>query len=384
MRNIRHALGSVLLGAGIIFFANGCKVDDRFDISHLNSEVTVKVPPVPLNNLGRYPLKSILSLQDSEYISVDPNGDYQVSFDIEPFRFSLSVPDMAEGGDISYSFDPVRYSIGDLPAILTGKGQEIVAGLSEIEISVQVESGLPAEFSMGTVLETLKGGSVQHRYELGPFTVPSGKSEFVLSERGSGSRQDVTYQQVPDLQNCLSPIPDELIISDLTISASEEERKKVEVGKDYDFTCGVSVSTPLAFTADSKVQLSIPIDAEVNLEQVGLKKAILKVDVYNSIPLDFTVSAYAMDLQGNRSPSIKATVDVPIKGGSVDSPAVTPATVTLTTEGDLRMSGIILDLSASSNASVAGIHFNENQGLELRNAVLSFPEGIQVQMFANQ
>ena len=176
----------------------------------------------------------------------------------------------------------------------------------------------------------------------------------------------------------LSPIPDELIIKDLTVSADADQRKKVVAGREYGITCAVSVTTPLAFSAESNVHLTIPVNAEVNLDQVGLKKAVLKMDVVNSIPLDFSISAYALDQQGNRLESVKATTDVPIKGGSVDSPAVTPATVTLTTDGDLRFSGIVLELS------VAGIHFNEKQGIELRNVVVSFPEGIQVQIIDNK
>ena len=384
MKNNRWITG-ILMGFSVTALLCGCKVDDRFDLGKLNSEVTVKVPPVPVGNLERFSLKQIISLDEkSEYVTIDPNGDYLVSFAVDPFHFSVTVPDTGEDGPVSYNFDSISYQIDGLPDILTGEGQEIGAELSEIEVSVQLDSEIPADFTVGTAMETHLKGAVLHRYDFTQLAVPSGKSEYVLNEKGSGSRTGVTYKSVPELGKLLSPIPDELIIKDLTVSADADQRKKVVAGREYGITCAVSVTTPLAFSAESNVHLTIPVNAEVNLDQVGLKKAVLKMDVVNSIPLDFSISAYALDQQGNRLESVKATTDVPIKGGSVDSPAVTPATVTLTTDGDLRFSGIVLELSASSNASVAGIHFNEKQGIELRNVVVSFPEGIQVQIIDNK
>ena len=57
--------------------------------------------------------------------------------------------------------------------------------------------------------------------------------------------------------------------------------------------------------------------------------------------------------------------------------------MTLTTGGDLRFKGLVLHLSAKSNAQVAGTHLNQAQGLEFRDLVLSLPDGVQVKLDLN-
>ena len=123
--------------------------------------------------------------------------------------------------------------------------------------------------------------------------------------------------------------------------------------------------------------MSAPLDAELNLEQIGLKKAALHLDVENTIPLDFTVDLYACDGNGQRIETIQffdsGTVSVP--GRSTDS-----LCLTLTSQGDLRFSSLVLTLTASSNPALAGIHFNQSQAIRFSNLYLELPDGIQVKL----
>ena len=118
-------------------------------------------------------------------------------------------------------------------------------------------------------------------------------------------------------------------------------------------------------------------NAELNLDQIGLKKAVISMDAYNSVPLSFSLKATALDGNGGRLEGISAQTDVPIAAGTVDSPTHTQLKVTLTAD-DLRFKGVILELHAASNQSVAGVRLNRNQGLELKNLVISLPDGIIV------
>ena len=90
-----------------------------------------------------------------------------------------------------------------------------------------------------------------------------------------------------------------------------------------------------------------------------------------------------MDGKGNVIQDISAKTDVPIAGGTIAAPVMTAVTVTLTTGGDLRFDGLILQLSAASNPQVAGTHLNQSQGLDFRNLVLSLPDGVQVKLELN-
>ena len=116
---------------------------------------------------------------------------------------------------------------------------------------------------------------------------------------------------------------------------------------------------------------------------IGLKKAVLKMDATSTIPLDFSAAVQALDANGNVIQDISAKTDVPIAGGSISVPSKTEVTVTLTTGGDLRFDGLVLQLSAASNAQVAGTHLNQYQGLDFQNLVLSLPDGVQVKLDLN-
>ena len=377
MKGIRIYIAGLLTGMTLLVTA-GCKIDNRFDLNNLDTESTLfKGFTLKIGDLKPVYLRDFLKL-DGEYIVTDERGDYRVRFSTDSFPFYVYAPPVS-GQDLTYEFEPLVYEMADLAAMLSDSGQGLVAELPELEIALDVDSDVPAVFSFDAVLETSKGSKTLRQYALDDLSVAYGKTEYVLNLTGNGARNDVIYKQIRDLDKILNPIPDALKINALTVSIDKDELARLEVGAEYEVTGRASVDTPLSFSADSRLDLSIPIeDAKLNLDQIGLKKALLKMDVTSTIPMDFSASVDALDGDGNVIRDISAKTDVPIAGGSIDAPAKTGVTVTLTTGGDLRFNGLVLRLSAASNQQVAGTHLNQSQGLEFKDLVLSLPDGIQV------
>lgn len=361
----------------------GCKIDNRYDFNNLDTESTVlKGATFKVGDLTPLYLRDFLKL-DGEYIVTDNLGDYWVRFRTDTFPFYVYAPPVS-GQDLTYAFEPLVYEMADLSGMFSDAGQRLVAELSELEIGLKVDSSVPAVFSFDAVLETTRGSEILHRYVLDDLSVAYGKTEYILNLTGNGTRNDVIYKQIRDIDKVLYPVPDALKINDLAVSIDNDQLSLLEAGKEYEVSGQASVDTPLSFSADSRLDLSIPIEnAKLSLEQIGLKKALLQMDVTNSIPLDFSASVEALDREGNVIQGISAKTDVPIKGGSIAAPAETAVTVTLTTEGDLRFDGLVLHLSAASNPQVAGTHLNASQSIAFRNLVLSLPDGIQVKLNLN-
>ena len=382
MKGIRIYIAGLLTGVTLLITA-GCKVDNRYDLTNIDAEATVlKGATFPVGNLKPVYLRDFLKL-DGEYIVTDENGDYRVRFNTDSFPFYVTAPPVS-GQDLTYEFEPLTYEMADLSGMLSDAGQNLVAELSELEIALKVDSSVPAVFSFDAALETAKGSETLHRYVLDDLSVAYGKTEYVLNLTGTGARNDVIYKQIRDIDKILNPLPNALKINDLTVSIDQDQLAQLEPGKEYEVSGMAAVDTPLSFTADSRLDLSIPIeDAKMNLDVVGLKKAILKLDATSTIPLDFSASVQALDGNGNVIQDISAKTDVPIAGGTIAAPATTAVTVTLTTGGDLRFDGLVLQLSAASNPQVAGTHLNQAQGLEFRNLVLSLPDGVQVKLDLN-
>ena len=364
-------LSLLFAGFAATFAFAGCQVDDSYDFSNVNTETTLfKGLSIPVGNVRRLSLDELFDIQETEYFIALENGDYCIHVPFNEFSFDVPVPlssDQIDGSGISYSFS-------DFPEFMDNPDNVVQIALSGVEVSISVDSGLPGTMTIGTSVDLSRNGVFTRQYQISDLSIAPGNTDFVFSEAGSGTRNDVVYKKLRELDSFFSPVPDMLIINDFHADIPAD----VASGQ-YGVTCQVTVDSPVAFSADSHCDLTIPIEnASVDLNQVGLKKAVLSLDAYNSVPLEFSLSAVALDGQGNHIEGITAQTDVPMAAGTTDSPVCTPLTVTLTTNGDLRFQGLELHLHASSNASVAGVRLNKNQGIELKNLVITIPDGITV------
>ena len=365
----------MLLGAMTILTLTGCKVDPLFDLSNIDKEITLfKGATFPVPSPPPISLADILDLDGYPYIVVDGNGDYIISFALDPIEMSVEIPENVMGGKIPVGFSPESYSFSGAPEFLSSDALHVEPDLSEMELGFTINSGIPAVFTVSSQLETFRNKRSQNSYLIENLEVRYGVNHYTLSERAGGSPGSIL---VPELGKLLSPVPDEFKISSLDVFATDDQLALVKPGDVYDLTCSASVRTPIAFSENTHFKVSAPLDAELNLSQIGLKKAALHLDVENLIPLDLTVDLYALDGDGKRIDSIKffdsGTVSVPGK-------ATTSLCLNLTTEGDLRFSSLVLTLSASSKPELAGIHFNRSQVIRFSNLYLELPDGIQVRL----
>lgn len=378
---MNNTVKSIVLAAFVALPVCGCKVDERYDLNNLDTEATLfKGATFPVGNLKPFLLNDFFGLDGNAFITVDPAGDYHLHFQTDPFKFSVTAP-AASGSDLSFTFDPVQYELGTLPPVLNDPAQHVTAHLSELEVDLSVVSSIPATFSFGAVLSTIRDKETLHQFGLDDLSIASGKSEFVFNGSGSGDRNDVIYKQIADISTLLSPIPDMLEIKDMTVHIDADQSTLLVADSEYELSGQAVVDSPLSFTADSRMDLEIPIDdAKMELDVVGLKKAVLSMEVTNTIPLSFSAEVCALSADGKPIESVSAKTDRTIAAGTPAAPATTPLAVTLTTDGDLRFQGLRLKLSAASDSQVAGTHLNKAQGLECRNLVLSLPDGVQVKL----
>lgn len=367
----------ILAGALLFLCGTACKVDEDYNLDNLDTEITVlKGAQFPVPNPNPIALADILKLDGLSYIVVAENGDYCISFAIDPVDVSLHVPEdiSPSNNRIPTSFIPKPYTFEGIPDFLSAEGQQVEPDLSELEVSLSIDSSVPARFSVDSKLETYAKGVLKKSYLVENLEIPYGQTHYVLSERGDGKEGRI---QVPNLGKLLSPVPDEFKISAMEVTAADDQLALLTPGANYDITCLTSAWSPISFSENTRFTVTAPLDAELNLEQVGLKKAVLHMNVENTIPLDFKVDLQALDNRGQRIESIKFS-----DSGSVSIPGrkTTAAALNLTTQGDLRFASLLLTLTASSNPSIAGIHFNNTQLIRFSNLYLELPDGIQVKV----
>lgn len=366
----------VLWGVSCILvaaLATGCKVDDDYNLENLDTEVTLlKGKSFPVGSLKRITLNDLFKLEGYENLIAVENGDYHIHVPFSRVKYEVTVPLTEE----TIAKSGREYEIGGFPGFLSGQEDGVDVELEGVEVTFKVESTMHEAFTVGTKVDLTREGKLLRQYGIQNIPIEPGQTEFVFNEAGSGPRNDVVYMAVPELDKFFSPVPDRLKIDDFTADMPSDATPGT-----YPMSCIVTVDSPVAFSANSHCSLTIPVEeAKLELEQIGLKKAVLSMKAINSVPLEFTLSATAMNGQGGYLSGITAKTDVPVAAGTQSSPVQTNLTVTLTTDGDLRFQGLELKLQASSNASVAGVLLNKNQGLELQDLVLTLPDGITVKL----
>ena len=96
----------LLVSACLVLSVTGCKVDPLFDLSNIDKEITVlKGATFPVPSPRPISLADMLNLEGYPYIVVDGNGDYIISFAMDPVNISVVIPDVVVGGKIPVGFD---------------------------------------------------------------------------------------------------------------------------------------------------------------------------------------------------------------------------------------------------------------------------------------
>lgn len=270
--------------------------------------------------------------------------------------------------------------IEGLPDMLTDGSADVNVELSEIQVLIDLNSNMPLAFSLSASMRALDANSAPtHSYPIGPLNFPAyTRTAYSLGEHASGAGDGFTYVNVAGLGKILSPVPARIEVGSYSFNIDDSSWLSLAIGQTYNGSCNVSLEAPLAFTAATRVQLSVDLE-NLSLDMgddVEISKAVLNLTAKNTIPLAFELEAVALDGGGNPIPEVTTSVDKPIAGGSLENPANTDITITLNMARPVAVKGIKLNLKASSNDSIAGIHLNENQGITITNVSMGIPNGI--------
>ena len=110
------------------------------------------------------------------------------------------------------------------------------------------------------------------------------------------------------------------------------------------------------------------------------------MNIINSIPIDFKISAKCLDSDGNVRNDISVTLNESIKAGSHKNPVDNAIVIRLDNESEeLNLSALRLTLKATStDPDMAGVCLNRNQGFEIKDVVIALPDGVGVNFSLNE
>lgn len=335
---------------------------------------------IPVNGRAYLKADDFLSEED---VTLEMHTDMNLG-DIEFTEVTATVDPQ-----IDITIDPV--TINNLPNCL--KDDDVRIDMTDPKIYFNVTNGSPVPVNFTADMLPYKEGRLLNTVAIGdkdggtePIIIPANVSDYTIClhrlEDGSGIEADDIIT-VPDLNNLVETIPDEIRTENIVVKAIQE-KVTLEPGKDYGLNTDYNVSAPLQFNSGTEIIYTDSLDDwNGDIKDIDARLAEISLDAYNTIPLDMEMTADAIDTDGNIMSEITATVTGEINAGTAESPSTSKLTIRLesSAEGAMkRLDGITYRISATVPEDMQGKVLNENQSLQLDNVVISVKGGITIDM----
>ncbi len=330
--------------------------------------------------------------------SVKVSGDFYLSpsdYDVIPDEIAINIKaDIVDldvlSAEVKLALDEkiegTTIDIGDIPDFISGTN--VCLDLYNPAFRLDFDNASPFSFNVKAGL-TGKNDTREVSFSLGDdpaINIPAeSTSRYVISRRGYPEEAGVTNIVVSEIGDMISMLPKTVSIDDITFTSTDTDYVEIYAGTQYKASIGYEVCAPFAFDKDLVLSFSQDIeDLGVDLA-VGVPSVEASLKIENSVPLEFTVMAEALDQSGKVRNDIDAIVNKTIPAGSHKSPATTDISLSIKSKGgSISFDGLRLTMKASSSAETAGVTLNENQGFAIKNLVITLPKGITFTEIENE
>jgi len=339
---------------------------------------------------GSLVLNEAVTMSGDAYIKgTNLNSKDISSIDISPVVTIGTMAISQIEGKISTTIQPVSQNLSlNLPSFLTG-GASVFDVINPV-MSLEIGNTMGIPVSMDLTLTPKKNGAVitegiiKTQVSIAPATIlgQTTWSRYWISNlcKGYSAGYDTINVALPKL---LKYVPDHIEISAVpTVTGNRQTIDLYSLKNQMDLK--YSVNVPLSFGKDFSIQYLDTI-SDLKKQLVDLLKYTRQVDIIisvgNSIPLELTLEATALNSSNGIIDGITITSPGKIKPGNANGSAQTSKiTIELreSKTGALDLLDVLkLDITAKSNTTVAGIQLNPDQFITLDLRV-RIPKGLTV------
>jgi hypothetical protein len=287
--------------------------------------------------------------------------------------------------DLDLKIDGQTLPSIDYPDFLTG--EDIVFDIYDAFLRFNVTNGLPLSLEIDADFTTYKNSVLSQSVHLGagasngtaPIVIPANSTDATIMFSKLGTNGSIKVPQIGDI---LSNLPDQIKVSDVSVSCSQDYID-IRPGAKYNCSLAYDLFAPLAFGEDFNFSYDLDInDLGLDLTEFNIKSACLVLDVINTIPLNLSLSAKALDKEGKQVEDMELEVLGDIASGVQSNPTTTHVEINLTTKDfGVTLDALSLPLTASGpDAAHLGTTLNEEQGLKIEGISLRLPDGVIVDL----
>lgn len=299
--------------------------------------------------------------------------------------------------------------IEDLPDFLTDN--DVKADLHNPQIYLNINNETPVEVNFQAklialkegrpVCETIVLGTDRETYiEETSIRLKPNNNIICLcphpEEIHSGS-SDTTFIKVPELPSLIKTIPDRIKVEvdDHSVQVIQkpyeahlgEDYYEIQFGKDYNVTTDYRINAPLEFGDEFHIVYNDTINNwNKDIKDYEMKEVEVTLNAENAIPLNLSVSAKAIDVNGNEMQDVEVVVVEPgmIAAGSLTDKKTSALTVILRNkDGASRiknLDGLIFTLRGDVDPDNGERMLNANQTLKLKDLRLRIRGGVTMDL----
>lgn len=370
-------------------------VSDK-DISVAATDIRINIPldgldfsKVPdgqgIVNPGELYLNAEVEFEGSVYLSSDDYTNNGVSpFSPTLISYLNMDPMTIQSAEVELNIEELGYAefeakLNDVEGAL--EDLDATIDLSDLRLNIGISSTLPSAVNLATSITT-----PTKKYDLDPFLIPAATTTpatayYSISESGEGAPENYQNVAVENWNSILSPLPETVRFTMLPSPRKDAKYMTITPGDTFEIIFDYSFSSN-AFGPDFKIETTQTFNGMgVNLGTSEIPWAQLTLNAVNTLPVNLSLAAQAIDSEGNILNSIESSVSADIKGGSLDNPAVTPVTLNFKSNGPIEFDGLIFTITASSASDRAVL--NRNQYIQLTDMALTLPSGMTLKFDNN-
>ena len=314
--------------------------------------------------------------------------------------------------EVDITIDPV--TVNDVPDFLNDNENNL--DLKNPYIKLTMSNGTPIDVNLTADIIRMKDG-VQDDAPIRLGSTTADRDSIILyAAKGDAptvstyylSREAMpevaqegnhTYNIVmgEDIYRLVRTIPDEIRLENIEAKALDQTYT-VPLGQDgahYVVNTDYQINAPLQFGQDLLITYKDTIDDwHSDMEDITISKAVVEMDAINGIPLNFSVDAQAIDVNGNVYPNVTVT---PVQGtiapglkllnGDASAASENKLILEITCEsGDMKdLDGLIISFNADKKnmdgrPELQNATLNKGMTLQLKNIRVRIENGVTVDM----
>ncbi|KAA6319365.1 hypothetical protein EZS27_030730 [termite gut metagenome] len=354
---------------GKLDIATGGNFKLSYDVL-LESDIAIKLSSVPTEEL-KIKLTPVVSISEIPIASV--SGQIDPVLEIESTTVELEgLPDFLQDDDVKLD-------------------------LTNPQIVLNVSNPLEIPILINATMQGLKNGVPTHEKEVktGNIEIPANQDITIILSKLGGTDDPVNnikYKEINNLNDIFLIIPEQIKL-DINSEADQSKKHTIDLGITYPIEMNYKMDMPLSFGPELVIIYNETIDGWNNdikdLKDLDMGKIYLAASVENTIPLEFHMSGYAIDVNGNKLDGITVGVAnnqpiVPGKG-TAETAGLSSLTIEIVTQNKnsgimKKIDGVVLRFKANSTSTVNGIPLKSSQYILMKNMKATLPEGASVNL----